>query len=353
MTISSPFVIFGLPRSRTRWLATWLTPRIAPVGHDLAITSDSVQDFISQLWMRPGTVETGAMCAHRLIRQAIPDARFVTIRRSRSQVSASLCQFGVEMDDDLARRDTYLDEIESAGALRIDYPALNSVTVCADLWSFLLGVPFDFDHWRAFSNQNIQIDMQARLDLMLDRQGQIATLKAEVERLTDDLDDEKPPLFFRVGAETWDTFWPEAEPLGERHNREVNDGEQPAAPYRLDPALMRAACASGAVRIVSARVNGKLVGYLFWTIGPDPEAGGILQAIQGPLYVERGYAGFLFARRMWRLSKPWLQALGVKKVDFHHQLHGRGADMGAWFQHLGAAAYQKRYTMWIGNASHG
>lgn len=353
MPVPSPFLIFGLPRSRTRWLATWLTCGQIEVGHDLAITSDTVQDFISQLWARPGTIETGAMCAHRLIRRAIPGARFITIRRPRTEVSASLHRFGVEMDEELAIRDAYLDEIEADGALRIDYAALNSVTVCADLWSLLLDIPFDFDRWRAFRAQNIQIDMHARLDLMLDRQGQIATLKAEVERLATAMGSEKPPRFFRIGAETWHTFWPEAEPLGERHNREVNGGEQPGAPYRLDPALMRAACASGAVRIISARVNGDLVGYLFWTIGPDPEAGGVLQAIQGPLYVDPGCAGFLFARRMWRLSKPWLQAIGVKKVDFHHQLHGRGADMGAWFQHLGAVPYQKRYTMWIGDTPHG
>lgn len=345
----TPFHIDGLPRSRTRWLSEWLSQGTGLVAHDLAISADDVQHYVSALWQRLGSVETGAMCAHRLIRHAFPGMKFVTIRRDIEDVERSLHPFGVEMHDELVLRNKYLDEMEVHGALRIDYVSLNSVKVCADLWEYLLNRPFDFDWWRKTADRNIQIDMGARLDLMVGRRRAIADLKAEVERLTFNLHTARSPLFFRVGMETWDTFWPEAKPLGERHNREVNDGEQPAAPYELDTVLTRAACDSGALRIVSARVNGRLVGYWFWTLGPDPEAGGLLQAIQGPLYVDPGYAGFLFASRMWRFSKPWLRSLGVKKIDFHHQLHGRGAEMGAWFRRLGAVPYQTRYTMWIGD----
>jgi hypothetical protein len=66
-----PFVIFGLPRSRTAWLAHWLGLGRGLVGHDMAIEANTAQGFLDALWQRAGTVETGAMRAWRLLRLAI------------------------------------------------------------------------------------------------------------------------------------------------------------------------------------------------------------------------------------------------------------------------------------------
>ncbi len=149
--MTAPFVIFSLPRSRTFWLSNFLSYQGRVVGHDIGIEASSCQDFINRVSKMEGTVETGAMFAHSLLRKAWPDAKFVTIRRSRDEVAASLARFGVnDIEDELIERDRHLDELEATGNVaRIPYEALSDARVCADLFEGLLGVPFDFRHWRA------------------------------------------------------------------------------------------------------------------------------------------------------------------------------------------------------------
>ena len=59
-----PFLVFGLPRSRTAWLSHFLAPSPGAVGHDTGIDCKSISDFIGQFYGRDrlaGTCETGAI----------------------------------------------------------------------------------------------------------------------------------------------------------------------------------------------------------------------------------------------------------------------------------------------------
>src|ERR1700743_833304 len=107
--MSRPFVVFALPRSRTAWLAHWLSLQ-QDVGHDISILCDSPEDFFRQFAegkMR-GCVETAAIDAWRLIRARMPEARFVTIRRPLGAVRVSLLKFGLDPGPELELRDSML-----------------------------------------------------------------------------------------------------------------------------------------------------------------------------------------------------------------------------------------------------
>lgn len=335
-----PFVIFGLPRSRTAWLATWLSYSGLKVGHDLGPRADTVQGFLDSLWPLAGTAETGAQDAHRLLRTAMPDAKFVVIKRPVPEVEASLVKFGLR-EPDLKRRSAVLDEID---ALHIPYSALSDVRTCAMLWEYLYpAIPFDFAWWRAFDQQNVQINLKQQVEMLTARRPQIETLKAEVRQLA-----AGNPQFVRIGWEPADSWWADAEPLAVQHSLEVNAGERHGHPFKVNVSMIRDMERTGTFRVLTARINGQLVGYLTWTFTPDVESEGVLLADQGAWYVAPEARGV--GRKMLDFSIEELQAAGIHSLQLHHQLNGRSARVGTLFKRMGAIEHQHRYTLWIGPA---
>jgi|KBSMisStaDraftv2_1062788.scaffolds.fasta_scaffold00169_23 hypothetical protein len=332
-----PFVIFALPRSRTAWLSQWLSYKGRRVGHDLAPHADTCQGYLDSLWPLSGTVETGIQDAHHLLRIAMPSAKFVVIRRPVEEVNHSLAQFGVEQTDEMHRRSMVLDQIEATRS--INYRDLKDVRVCADLWEYLLDIPFDFEWWRHMDAQNIQIDVPQQLQFLAERHEPITRLKEEMASLSD-------PQFYRIDWEPFDSAWADAEPLALAHSREVNNGERKGHPFKLDVELLRQMEQMGRFLVMTARLNGKLVGYLSWTLTEDAESAGVMIADQGAWYVDTATPGF--GKKMLDKSIVDLKRLGIHSIQFHHQLHGRGAKLGALFTRLGAVELQHRYGLWIG-----
>jgi hypothetical protein len=336
-----PFVIFALPRSRTAWLSQWLSYQNRIVGHDLGAYADTCQGFLDALWPFTGTVETGAQDAHRLMRIAMPDAKFVTIRRQPINVADSLTKFGIMQYDEMERRAEVLDDIERDGALSIPYESLSDARVCANLWEHLLpGVPFNFNWWRYMDQQNIQIDVAAHLQLLAERQPQLDKLAEEVANTVD-------PHYHRIG---WEPFanWPECEALALVHAEEANDGARHGRPFKVNTKLLQEMENAGQFLCVGARINGKLVGYLTWSFIPDIESEGVTIADQGAWFVTPDAPGWI-GPRMLKQSIAAFKAMGVQVVELHHQLNGRGARLGTLFKRMGAIELQHRYSLWIGD----
>jgi hypothetical protein len=295
-----------------------------------------------------GTVETGAMFAHTLLRKAWPDAKFVTIRRSRDEVAASLARFGVnDIEDELIERDRHLDELEATGRVaRIPYEALSDAGCCADIFEGLLGVPFDFRHWRAMAATNLQVDVPARLARLAERHDEIAALKADCRRL---LGQDSAQLVSLV----WEPFAGVVDDvlrMGAQHSLEVNGGVADGHPFKLNVPLLLQQEQAGVFKFMGARVNGELVGYLMWTFYPDPESEGVMIADQGPWFViddPRLRRLHLGKKMLDRGISDALKA-GFHNFDLHHQINGRGANLGAMFTRMGATEYQRRYRLRIG-----
>ena len=86
----APFIVYALPRSRTKWLSRFLTYGGWTCWHDVAVGMRSMAD-VDRFFARPntGTAETGAAPGWMLLAQRFPDMRVVVVRRPVRSTSPS------------------------------------------------------------------------------------------------------------------------------------------------------------------------------------------------------------------------------------------------------------------------
>lgn len=161
----SPFIIFALPRSRTAWMAHYLS-YASPVGHDILIECDRQEDFLQSFANgMAGTVETGGILGARLIKKALPKIKFVVVKRPLAEVRQSLEALGLTWSpSELEEREALLQELSAtAGVETIDFKSL-SIPQCAKwLFEHCLEREWDvewFNHWEPI---NVQVIMQQRI----------------------------------------------------------------------------------------------------------------------------------------------------------------------------------------------
>ena len=184
---AKPFLVFGLPRSRTAWLSHFLAPSPGAVGHDTGIDCKSISDFIGQFYGRDrlaGTCETGAMMAWRVIKHRMPEAKLVVIQRPTADVAFSLGRCGLFPGLlELEQRKTYLEAISRLeGTKTFSFQQLERKDVCEHLYEFCNGEQAPEGRWEYFADFNIQVDMQKRMQKLKANAEAIAGLKASVMR---------------------------------------------------------------------------------------------------------------------------------------------------------------------------
>lgn len=81
----SPFLILGLPRSRTAWLSLLFTVGDCYCFHDLTADVLSIPHFAQRLTMQPGRIvgdsDSGALLILEELLEELPDARICYVRR--------------------------------------------------------------------------------------------------------------------------------------------------------------------------------------------------------------------------------------------------------------------------------
>lgn len=149
-----------------------------------------------------------------------------------------------------------------------------------------------------------------------------------------------------IALEPWAAFWPDAEVLANAHFDEVDGGVEPNRPFKLDLAMMGMADLMGTLKIITARVAGRMVGYLTWNVQFDVESEGLLIALQGAWFVAPGFPKV--AVLLFDFSVKALRSMGVRCIFPHHRVQGRGANIGRFFKRRGAKKIQDGYCLWIG-----
>lgn len=178
------FIIFALPRSRTKWVSEWLSfgGRYA-IGHDLTVDCSSIADFEDALDAVDGTVETGAILGWRLLLARHPELRVATISRPVWQIVASLQAqgwYGVDEVDMVMRAEMLHALSLQRGVQNFTFAGLSSEAECARLWEFALARDFDFEHWIELAPQNIQINMAERISRLRGNQLGLLAFKNEL-----------------------------------------------------------------------------------------------------------------------------------------------------------------------------
>ena len=171
MTLSRdpPFIVYGLPRSRTAWIAAFLTYRDGTCHHAVAITMRSVAD-VASFFQRPrtGAAETAAAPGARMLRYLVPGLREVVVRRPVADVVDAMLRVdvsGVATYDraKLVRNMEYnsraLDRVaRHKGVLVLDYADLDMEDACSAIFKHCLPYSFDREWWKRLRPQNIQAD---------------------------------------------------------------------------------------------------------------------------------------------------------------------------------------------------
>lgn len=358
----APFLVCALPRSRTAWLSRFLTYGDVHCTHEQARFVRSLNDV--QAWMAQGftgTAETSVARWWRLIRHLRPDIRIVTVRRPVGQVVESLMRldlsgiFSFDRDrliSGMRRIDRALDRIEESipDVLSVRFEALAEEDTCRRVFEHCL--PYQHDHawWETLAPLNVQADMRALMRYMLAHQGQTGTAALVLRRQMRGILGARrslPPPSDEDGVliqeELLETFRRDAEELLAAHCIAVGeaDDEFQRKNWPMIEHLERA----GAWHIMTARLNGRMLGYLASVVGPSLERVGVMTATQAPFFVADDARGLNLGMRLERASIRGLQQRGVTEIYMRAGVRGSGPRLGVLYRRLGAKEHGQMYKL--------
>lgn len=169
-----PFIIYGLPRSRTAWLSVFLSYKEVQCFHEIAVCMRSIED-VRKFFSRPaiGTCETAAAQGRDLLRYVVPNIKEVVVLRPVEEVIDSFLKIDtadiVKYDHKLLRRNMeYGDRVlrkiaKDRNVLVIEYKDLDKEETCANIFEHCLPYRFDKEWWLSLKDDNIQADIKGVL----------------------------------------------------------------------------------------------------------------------------------------------------------------------------------------------
>lgn len=183
------FLILSLPRSRSAWLAHYLSYPMArplqPVGHEILTECKDVDTFLNSyrygMW---GTVETGGAMLWSIVRTEMPECRIVLVRRPLIEVHRSLAAQGVVADlGALSEIDQHLNAAAvDPSIVSVPYGLLSDPGVGQWLFEYCLELEWDEAWWKRLVEMNIQVDMPAWLERIETKREQHQEFLADVAR---------------------------------------------------------------------------------------------------------------------------------------------------------------------------
>lgn len=285
MTI--PFVVFGMPRSRTHWLSRFLSYGDWSCEHEAVAKFrglDDVKSWLSQDFT--GSVETAAAPFWRLLRKYRSDARVAVVFRPVSEVVDSLMRLDmrgvVSFDREsvtkaMLRLEAKLWQIVARvpDAIVVTFAELATRGGCRRIFEHCLQLPFDRVWWRSFANSNLQCSMPAMMRYFMAHKPQIDRMRAIAKQttLTDfALRKGVSADGVEIAIEPFASFYEDAQSLFREHL--ANVGEHPEAfPHKSIP-LYQSLDEAGNLQMTVARQNGRIFGYLMTVESPSFEREG-------------------------------------------------------------------------------
>lgn len=359
-----PFIVYGLPRSRTNWLSWFLSYHGWRCYHDQGIHMRTLDDLRSACRMDyTGWADTGAALYWRVVQAYRPDAKVLVVRRPRDQVFDSLLRLeaagAMTLDHARLRRllayeDHQLDLIEAqAGVLSVTFDDLAREETCAAVFEHCLPFPHDHAWWEQFAPMNLQCDMAAMTRYAAANRKQIdrfaVQMRAELRRLryVGKITGRPLPVAgepaddVRVYVGTVDEFLADGAWLVEEHVSEIGspDGEVLDINYPLMRELEKAGLHVGMV----ARRGNAIVGYACFVISPSLNNGAVLQGHQSTSFVTKSARGV--GPKLIKAGIDELKRHGVSEVFLRAGFRGSGTKYGALAKRLGGQDYGQIYMV--------
>jgi GNAT superfamily N-acetyltransferase len=348
------FVVLALPRSRTKWLATFLSYREWVCEHDHVRHCRSLDDVSAWLSLPfSGSVETAAAPFWRLIPEGV---RVATIRRPVEDVVTSLTSLlpGVfdaeQLRHGLRRLDRKLDQVEHrrADVLSLAYEGLNDQAACARLFEHCLGRPLDPRWWATLAPVNIQANLPHMLRHFVAIRPQLEKLaKLAAHRVIAQMrpaPGEFDGMTFQT--EPFRQFYAEGQRLIADHC--VQTEQAPDDHARLNLPLLEALDDIGALQVMTARSNGRLFGYLLTIVSPSLDSPDIVHGTHTAFYSEPAVRGL--GMRLQRAALEALRARGVHEVIMRAGVRGPGPRLGTYYRRLGADPFGQLWKLSLNEA---
>ena len=188
--MSVPFIIYGLPRSRTKWLSTLLTYGDIECIHEASIFVHSIEEMLHLFHSdNVGFSDTAFSYGHALIRHFVPNVREVVIFRPVEEVMASIKKIDVSdvaiYDFALLERNMRYGErclykiAQKPDVLVVNYKDLDNEEVCKEIFEHCLPEVFDRSHWLNLKDRNVQVNFKAVLSYYLANREKIDKFKRD------------------------------------------------------------------------------------------------------------------------------------------------------------------------------
>lgn len=187
-----PFIVYALPRSRTKWLSRLLTYGDWVCHHDLAIGMrdfDDVVRFFQRAYV--GSAETGAAPGWRLLSYYFPNMAAVVVRRPLDEVVPAIINaargFATYDEAELRRIMRYqarcLDQIAvQPGVLTVEFADLAHEDACGRVFEHCLGEAMPHAHWADLAPRNIQVSYVSILRYFHAHRDRIERFKRDCRR---------------------------------------------------------------------------------------------------------------------------------------------------------------------------
>jgi hypothetical protein len=180
-----PYLITGLPRSRTAWLATVATGDESVCWHEPLTWLDRWEDVFTKIWgysaHRYVGISDSGLGFHlpEIITRAAP--RILIVDRDIAEVEASLVRTGVVPTNYCAILKECLS-IEHPSIMRVPFKALEANHIVAQCLRHLMpDAKINADRIKVLQHMNVQTDMRRIRQLAQKRAGDmVAILGADV-----------------------------------------------------------------------------------------------------------------------------------------------------------------------------
>ena len=152
-----------------------------------------------------------------------------------------------------------------------------------------------------------------------------------------------------IQREYRETFWRDGQDLMAEHC--ISVGEPSDQFLRKNLPLLNRLDDIGAGQIITARLNGRMLGYLISVVSPSLEATDLLMATQLPLYVSRDAQNLRLVMRLQRAAIADAAARGVKEVYGRAGIRGEGDRLGVVYRRLGFEEFGQLYKLTLKQAA--
>lgn len=161
----TPFFITGLPRSRSAWLANWLTTDASLVYHDVPLPMD-----LRGEWRQVGFSGPELAVEYEMINRLYPGARWVVVLRNEADAKAAFIRWaGAYLGGaEAAFEAVWKERVAAIARLTtqlnvrtVPFEQLDDPVTARGLWEYLLpDQAFDADRWRVLNEMNVQQMLQ-------------------------------------------------------------------------------------------------------------------------------------------------------------------------------------------------